>query len=78
MGIDAPRLCVQVEPRSGPLDVEVLRGLKGIRRDFGADQGSPVSWGGLKRSVLAHYEKFDEALRADLPLKRNWTVVQEG
>ena len=32
----------------------------------------------LVEAVLVHYEKFEEELRADLPLKRIWTVVQEG
>ena len=74
--------------------------LKGVMKDFGADQGLLVSWSGFKRSVLSearrsffeirlwdasnlveaimsHYDKFDEQLRADLPLRRIWTLVQE-
>lgn len=100
MGFDPPRLCVQVKSSTLPLDVKVLRELKGVMKDFGADQGLLVSWGGFKRTVLnearrayfeirlwdasnlvesiqTHYEKFSDELRADLPLKRVWTLVQE-
>jgi restriction system protein len=69
-------------------------------KDFGAEQGLLVSWGGFKRSVLSearraffeirlwdagnlveevqqHYDQFPEGLKAELPLKRIWTLVQE-
>ncbi len=34
--------------------------------------------GDLVEAVLAHYEKFDEEIRADPPVRRVWTVVQEA
>ena len=100
MGFDPPRLCVQVKSGSQQQDVKILRELNGVMKDFGADQGLLVSWGGFKRSVLAearrryfeirlwdagdvvdavlrHYDQFPEDLKAELPLKRIWTLVQE-
>lgn len=100
MGFDPPKLCVQVKSSTSPLDVTILRELKGVMRDFGAEQGLLVAWGGFKRTVivearraffevrlwdadhlldaiLAQYDQFPEDLKADLPLKRIWTLVQE-
>jgi restriction system protein len=53
MGFDQPRLCVQVKSSDTPVDVTVLRELKGVMDDFKADQGLLVSWGGFKKSVLS-------------------------
>ena len=100
MGFDPPKLCVQVKSSSSPLDIKVLRELKGVMKDFGAEQGLLVAWGGFKRTVVSesrraffeirlwdagdlvqaiqdHYDHFSEDLKADLPLKRIWTLVQE-
>ena len=100
LGFDPPRLCVQVKSSTSPLDVKVLRELKGVMKDFGADQGLLVAWGGFKRTVIAearrayfeirlwdagnllnaalsHYDRFSEDLRAELPLKKVWTLVPE-
>ncbi len=100
MGFDSPRLCVQVKATSQQQDIRVLRELKGIMKDFSAEQGLFVSWSGFKRSVLSearrqffeirlwdagdvvkavqrYYEHFPEDIKADLPLKRIWTLVQE-
>lgn len=35
-----------------PLDVKVLRELQGVLKNFGAEQGLLVSWGGFKTSVI--------------------------
>lgn len=101
LGFDAPRLAVQVKSEHGPVDVRVVRELHGVMRDFGADHGLVVAWGGFKSSVvresarkyfeirlwssddlvaavLAHYDQLPADLRAELPLKRIWTLVQEG
>ena len=53
MGFDPPRLCVQVKATGQQQDVRVLRELKGVMRDFGADQGLFVSWSGFRRSVVS-------------------------
>ncbi len=52
LGLDAPRLCVQVKSQQSPADVEVYRGLQGTMLTFKADQGLLVCWGGFKKSVL--------------------------
>jgi len=52
LGFDAPRLCVQVKSGNTPVDVTVLRNLKGILKDFGADHGLLVSWGGFTVPVI--------------------------
>lgn len=100
MGFDRPRLCVQVKSSDQQQDVGVLRELKGVMRDFQAEQGLLVAWGGFKRSVftearraffeirlwdadalvkavLENYDRLSERVRAELPLKRIWTLVQE-
>lgn len=100
MGFDPPRLCVQVKSGDQQQDVKVLRELKGVMKDFGAEQGLFIAWGGFRRTALAearraffeirlwdaghlvdavlrHYDQFPEDLKADLPLKRIWSLVQE-
>jgi len=52
MGFDHPRLCVQVKSSDGPMDVKTLRELQGVMKNFGAEQGLFVSWGGFKQSVF--------------------------
>lgn len=52
MGFDTPRLCVQVKSSDQPLDVKVLRELQGVMRNFRAEQGLLVSWGGFKSTTL--------------------------
>ena len=52
MGFDKPRICIQVKSGSSPVDVVVLRSLKGTVQDFKADQGLLVSWSGFTRAVL--------------------------
>jgi restriction system protein len=51
MGFDHPRLCVQVKSSAGPMDVKTLRELQGVMKNFGAEHGLFVSWGGFKQSV---------------------------
>ncbi len=52
MGFGPPRLCVQVKSSTSPADVGVLRELQGILKNFGAEQGVLVCWGGFKNSVI--------------------------
>jgi restriction system protein len=33
--------------------------------------------GGLLNEIVKHYEQFDDELKAELPLKRIWTLVEE-
>jgi restriction system protein len=52
MGFDAPRLCVQVKSGNAPVDAKVLRELRGVMEDRGADQGLLVSWSGFTRPAV--------------------------
>lgn len=58
LGFDHPRLCVQVKSSSSPLDVSALRELQGILKNFGAEQGLLVSWGGFKSSVMTEARRL--------------------
>jgi predicted Mrr-cat superfamily restriction endonuclease len=33
--------------------------------------------GALLNEIVKHYEQFDDELKAELPLKRIWTLVEE-
>jgi len=51
LGFESPRLAVQVKSGDTPVDVKVLRELQGVMKNFGADQGLLVAWGGYRSSV---------------------------
>ena len=51
LGLDGPRLCVQVKSQHNPAEVTVYRSLQGTMQTFGAEQGLLVCWGGYNRSV---------------------------
>jgi restriction system protein len=51
IGFAQPRLCVQVKSSASTVDVTVLRNLQGILKNFGAEQGLLVSWGGFTTAV---------------------------
>ena len=57
MGFGPPRLCVQVKSGGAQQDVRVLRELRGVMKDFGADQGLFVAWGGFTRSARAEVRR---------------------
>lgn len=52
LGFDNPRVCVQVKSQDSPVDVGVLRELRGVMDANHAEHGLLVSWGGFKQSVL--------------------------
>lgn len=52
LGLDSPRLCVQVKSQNSPADVTVYRTLQGTMQTFNAEQGLLVCWGGFNRTVL--------------------------
>ncbi len=52
LGLDEPRLCVQVKSQNSPADVTVYRTLLGTMQTFNAQQGLLVCWGGFKKTVL--------------------------
>lgn len=51
LGMDSPRICVQVKYTAGPADVGVVRQLEGVMHRVRADQGLLVSWNGLTSSA---------------------------
>lgn len=51
MGFDRPRLVVQVKSGDTQVDVKVVRELQGVMKNYGADHGLIVAWGGYKSSV---------------------------
>jgi restriction system protein len=72
LGMDSPRICVQVKFTAGPADVGVVRQLEGVMQRVRADQGLLVSWNGLtsaaEREVKQQYFrvrvwKADDVLR---------------
>jgi len=52
LGLDHPRLCVQVKSQNSPADVSVYRGLQASMQSFKADQGLLVCWGGFNKALL--------------------------
>ena len=52
LGLDAPRLCVQVKSLADPADVTVYRTLQDTMQTFKAEQGLLVCWGGFNKVVL--------------------------
>lgn len=100
LGFDKPRVCVQVKSSSSPVDVKVLRELRGVMSKVSAEQGLLVAWGGftsqalqeakdaffamrlwdqgaLLEEIFKYYERFNDELKAELPLKRIWGLVLE-
>jgi len=53
LGLDDPRLCVQVKSQNSPADVTVYRTLQGTMQTFKAEQGLLVCWGGFNKAVLS-------------------------
>lgn len=51
LGLDEPRLCVQVKSQGSPADVTIYRTLQGAMQTFNAEQGLLVCWGGFNRAV---------------------------
>ena len=51
LGFDRPRLAVQVKSSDTPVDVKDVREFQTATKNFGADFGLFVSWGGFRRSV---------------------------
>jgi len=63
LGLDSPRLCVQVKSSSSPSDVNVLRALQGTMQNYKAEQGLLVSWGGVTGGVLQEARQSFFAVR---------------
>ena len=63
LGLDEPRLCVQVKSQEHPADVIVYRTLQGSMQTFGANQGLLMCWGGFTRSVLSESRQAHFSIR---------------
>ena len=57
MGFDPPRICVQVKSGISTTKVNVLRELEGTLKNFGADYGLLVSWGGFTGDTRSEARK---------------------
>ncbi len=100
LGLDAPRLVVQVKSQDSSVDVTVLRELQGVMSQLGADHGLLVAWGGVTKALLREaqrlhfqirlwdsadviralqrgYDQMSDEMKADLPLKRIWTLAED-
>ena len=51
LGLDSPRLIVQVKSSPSPVDVKVVRELNGVLSTQNADQGLLVAWGGVNKTA---------------------------
>lgn len=51
LGLDTPRIVVQVKSGTTPVGASVLRELNGVLSTQGADQGLLVAWGGVTRTT---------------------------
>jgi restriction system protein len=49
LGLDAPRLLVQVKSQTSQVDAKTVRELHGVISTHGADQGLLVAWGGINK-----------------------------
>lgn len=52
LGLDSPRLIVQVKSSQSPADVKIVRELQGVLTASGAEQALLVAWGGVNRAAL--------------------------
>jgi len=100
LGLDSPRLIVQVKSSPTPVDVKVVRELHGVLSTHGAEQALLVAWGGVNKAAKQElrnqffkvrvwsadelldalkrtYPILGEDLRAELPLKQIWALVEE-
>jgi len=63
LGLDQPRLCVQVKSQLLPADVTVYRNLQGAMQSFKAEQGLLVCWGGFNRAVQSESKQGHFSVR---------------
>ncbi len=58
LGFDPPRLVVQVKSQDAAIDVSVLRELQGVMRQFNAEQGLLVAWGGVTKALAKEAQRL--------------------
>jgi|TARA_Y100000031_G_scaffold81883_1_gene90224 restriction system protein len=56
LGLDAPRLLVQVKSGANPVGPDTVRQLHGVIATHGADQGLLVTWGGVNKTARRELE----------------------
>jgi restriction system protein len=101
LGLDSPRLIVQVKSSPTPVDAKVVRELHGVLATHGAEQALLVAWGGVNKvarqelknqffkvrvwgaddlvaALFRTYGSLDDELRAEIPLKQIWSLVEES
>ncbi len=47
LGLESPRICVQVKSSESPSDVRIVREIEGVVNRYKADYGLLVAWGGI-------------------------------
>lgn len=67
LGLDSPRIIVQVKSGSSPVDAPTVQQLQGAITTHGADHGLLVAWGGLTNAAL-------QAVRAQRFRIRVWNA----
>ena len=58
LGFDPPRLIVQVKSQDSSTDVTVLRELQGVMRQYSAEQGLLVAWGGVTKALSKEAQRL--------------------
>lgn len=58
LGFEGPRLVVQVKSQDSPVDVSVLRELRGVMSQFKAEQGLLVAWGGVTKALAREAQRL--------------------
>jgi restriction system protein len=99
LGLDSPRVVVQVKSQTNQVGIEVINQLIGVRAHLQADQALLVAWGGITKparaqadaqrftlkvwdaeaflsALLQAYPLLSEEMRAELPLKQTWVLVE--
>jgi restriction system protein len=67
LGMEPPRICVQVKSGDSPVDVKVVRELQGVLSSVNAKQGLLVAWAGLTKPA-------DTEARSQFFRIRVWTA----
>ncbi|MBN1546011.1 MAG: restriction endonuclease [Syntrophaceae bacterium] len=63
LGLDSPRLGVQVKSQKSPCDVTIYRALQGTMQTFKAEQGLLMCWGGFNKAVLVESKQSHFSVR---------------
>jgi restriction system protein len=67
LGMDMPRICIQVKSSDSPAGAGMVRELQGVQGRLKADQGLLVAWGGLSQAA-------EKEIREQFFQVRVWTA----